>query len=99
MTNHFDSSAYGPIVQSLLASDRLPDLGPGTPISQVKGVINSLTVAGLFVGRPLIDETMARCCLAGLWLHHDFLNESHAISQEIETTTGSYWHAIMHRRE
>jgi hypothetical protein len=42
---------------------------------------------------------MADCCLSGLWLLHDFLEESHTLSQEIETSTGSYWHAIMHRRE
>ena len=42
---------------------------------------------------------MAAACLAGLWLLHDFLDESHTISQGIQTTTGSYWHGIMHRRE
>ena len=29
----------------------------------------------------------------------DFLDESHTISQGIETASGSYWHGIMHRRE
>ena len=42
---------------------------------------------------------MAKACLSALWLYHDFLDESHAISQRIDTATGSYWHAIMHRRE
>jgi hypothetical protein len=37
--------------------------------------------------------------LAGLWLWHDCLDESHAISQRIASPTGSFWHAIMHRRE
>jgi hypothetical protein len=37
--------------------------------------------------------------IAGLWLWHDFLGESHAISQGLEDPTGSFWHAIMHRRE
>jgi hypothetical protein len=46
-----------------------------------------------------IDRSMALACCAGLWLLHDFLDESHTISQEIETPTGSYWHAILHRRE
>jgi hypothetical protein len=47
----------------------------------------------------IADDDMARACLAGLWLYHDFLDKSHRISQEIETKTGSYWHGIMHRRE
>lgn len=42
---------------------------------------------------------MADACLAGLWLAFDFLDESHALSQEIATATGSYWHGLMHRRE
>jgi hypothetical protein len=42
---------------------------------------------------------MALAALAGLWLRYDFLDESHAISQEINDSTGSYWHGIMHRRE
>ncbi len=45
------------------------------------------------------DRTMAEACRSALWLYHDFLDESHTISQSIETTTGSYWHGIMHRRE
>jgi len=42
---------------------------------------------------------MATGCLAGLWLYHDFLDESHKASQGIDTTTGAYWHGIVHRRE
>jgi hypothetical protein len=37
--------------------------------------------------------------LAGLWLWHDGLEESHRISQSRSDSTGSFWHAIMHRRE
>ncbi len=36
---------------------------------------------------------------AGLWLYVDELDRSHRISQRIDTPTGSYWHAIMHRLE
>ncbi len=40
---------------------------------------------------------------AGLWLIHDFLDESHELSQSIEgrgaDRNGDYWHGIMHRRE
>ena len=41
----------------------------------------------------------ARCCISALYLRHNFLDESHEISQEIDTIDGSYWHGIMHRRE
>ncbi len=36
---------------------------------------------------------------AGLWLYVDELDKSHACSQALPGPTGSYWHAIMHRRE
>jgi hypothetical protein len=41
----------------------------------------------------------ANAMLAGLWLWHDWLDESHQISQSLHSSTGSFWHAIMHRRE
>jgi hypothetical protein len=46
-----------------------------------------------------VNRTNGRAMLAGLWLWHDFLTESHELSQQIETPNGSFWHAIMHRRE
>ena len=44
-------------------------------------------------------STMERCCVSGLWLLHNFLDHSHKISQSIDQSEGSYWHAIMHRTE
>ena len=46
---------------------------------------------------PVFQPSQA--CLAGLWLYHDFLDESHTISQDLDGPTGSYWHGLMHRRE
>jgi hypothetical protein len=48
---------------------------------------------------PKGREATAQAMLAGLWLWHDGLAESHAISQNLNDATGSFWHAIMHRRE
>src|SRR3954469_24071021 len=45
------------------------------------------------------NEDDAKAMLAGLWLWHDWLDESHVISQSLSSATGSFWHAIMHRRE
>jgi hypothetical protein len=36
---------------------------------------------------------------AGLFLYIDELDLSHRLSQDLDSPTGSYWHAIMHRRE
>lgn len=48
---------------------------------------------------PAADRLAAAAALSGLWLWHDFLEESHAICQSIDTPDGSLWHAILHRRE
>lgn len=48
---------------------------------------------------PVRDPDDAKAMLAGLWLWFDRLEESHRISQDIASPAGSYWHAILHRRE
>jgi hypothetical protein len=91
--------AYGPVITELLAQSRLMPLGPGEPNLTMKAKLAEPSPEALFAGTPVTDKDMAAACLAGLWLYHDFLDESHKISQEIQSTTGSYWHGIMHRRE
>jgi hypothetical protein len=93
----FSPAAYGPAVQSLLTPPRLPELGPGTPTASARTALH--TFDPLRDLGPVADRAAARACHAGLWLYHDYLDESHTISQEIETPTGSFWHAVMHRRE
>jgi hypothetical protein len=99
MPQRFDPSAYDPAVAELLAEDRVAPLGPGSPNRAARPKLAALTAEALLAPRPVRDGDMARACLAGLWLYHDFLDESHTISQDIDTTTGSYWHAVLHRRE
>jgi hypothetical protein len=82
-----------------LLEERLPELGPGSPNSRVDPILRELTAELLFHPLTIRDQEMARCCLSALWLHHDYLDESHQICQDIDTPTGSCWHAIMHRRE
>jgi hypothetical protein len=93
------SPSYPPRIAELLTEERLSALGPGTPNERVRAALQTLTPRTAFAPEAVRDEDMARACLAGLWLYHDFLDESHRISQEIETPTGSYWHGLMHRRE
>jgi hypothetical protein len=95
----FNPDDYGPLFASLLATDRCRALGPGKPNRAALDGLSALTVEEAFSGQALADREMAMACLAGIWLFHDFLDESHRISQSIGSTTGSYWHGIMHRRE
>jgi len=97
------ASGFPPVVEQFLAapdgSPRLPELGPGQPVKGHRQQLAALTVDQLSAGHRIQDAAAARCCLAGLWLWNDFLEESHQISQGIETADGSFWHGIMHRRE
>src|SRR6266550_1802713 len=98
MSHFMNLTGYSRIVSELII-DRLPALGPGSPNSAMRPQLAALTVEQAFVGKQIANRDTARCCLSALWLWHDFLDESHRISQEIETIDGSYWHGIMHRRE
>jgi hypothetical protein len=48
---------------------------------------------------PVRSKPDAEALLAGLWLWHDWLDEAHRIAQRLDTPSGRFWHAIMHRRE
>ena len=85
MTFLFDPNAYGPAIATLLVPERVCELGPGSPNLAMRSALETLKAPAV--------------CRAGLWLLHDFLDESHSISQDLGTKEGSFWHAIMHRRE
>lgn len=77
---------------TILENVPLAPLGPGSPVEAMRPALE----ADLFAG---LDGEAASACRAGLWLAFGFLDESHAVSQESPTREGSYWHALMHRRE
>jgi len=85
-----------PEIRPLLAEDRLNALGPGSPNLAVR---SQLQETERILPAQAKDRDFALACMAGLWLHHDFFDESHAISQDLDTIEGSYWHGILHRRE
>lgn len=100
MACSFDPNTYGPVVAELLREERMPPLGPGSPNAAARPLLEAAAAERLFAhAGGAADRAMGQACLAGLWLYHDFLDESHTISQSIATATGSYWHGLMHRRE
>jgi hypothetical protein len=104
--NNFDPDAYGPVFAPLVATDRRRGLGFGTPDRAALAALEKLSaekafahVQGEFGPAQPVDADMGACCVAAVWLVHDFLDESHAISQQVDTPSGSFWHGILHRRE
>jgi hypothetical protein len=95
----FDPAQYATLVTALLSEPRLMPLDRGEPNRAAFDQLSSSDEVRLFDGQPVRHREMARACLAGLWLYHDFLDEAHRISQSLHSREGSYWHGIMHRRE
>jgi hypothetical protein len=81
-----DPNAYGELIAS------------GAGKAAARDVLESTQPADLVAGK-MVRSDDAKAMLSGVWLYFDFLDESHAISQSLTSETGSFWHAIMHRRE
>jgi hypothetical protein len=93
-----DDPTFSSAVARLLEGAPAMGLTFAPPRLERTAELEALTTAQACGGR-VADESMARCLLSGLWLRFDFFEQSHELSQSIETPTGSYWHAILHRRE
>ncbi len=99
MRSHLPTNHYHPKIQALIESAPEMPLGPGTPNATAHAALQALTLEQAFEGKTLRHRTMAGACLSGLWLLHNYLDESHTISQDDPSITGSFLHGIMHRRE
>jgi hypothetical protein len=95
----FDPTVYAPAIAALLREPLLAPLDAGRPNKAVHTQLEALASDNAFAPHRLRDRDMAAACRAGLSLYHNFLDESHAISQELHSPTGSYWHGLLHRRE
>lgn len=94
----FYPAGFGPVFGPLLAVDRLPDLGPGTPDEQFRLQLEAASRTG-FAHVTVTQPLAAKAFMAGMWLLFDFLDESHEVSQSLPDEWGAHWHGIMHRRE
>jgi len=85
-------------------AELLPSLaprGPGKDRGWLREHIRAYERSAL--GPEVGHRPEGAALLAGLYQVHDFLDESHSCSQQIEgegrDQSGDYWHGIMHRRE
>ena len=85
-----DSSHLPDEIREFVEALPFPDLGEGEVNSSASEnlelLLNTHGLSHNLVG-------------AGLWLAIGELDRSHSISQHDDSSTGSYWHGIMHRRE
>jgi hypothetical protein len=94
----FDASQYGVQVENILAEDG--DGGRPMPLAGGKPVRAAMEELSRWSARDLFPEACSpEAALSGLYLYFCAYDESHKISQDIETAEGSFWHGIMHRQE
>lgn len=86
------AAAVQPLFDVLPLQDAMRRLVPNGGIGG-----EALAAATAVISAPALSGRDA--LKAGLWLYVDELDRSHDISQGMKNATGSYWHAIMHRRE
>jgi len=97
---NFDAVQYGPVVAEILALDgdgarALPlVIGRATSAAVAAKRLRGAKAADLFP-----DALAPDAALSGLWLYFGCFEESHSISQDLNSPEGSYWHGILHRQE
>ncbi len=98
-----DRTRYGDparrLIEEALAGGRPTTLSFGEPVAAARAALAAIDEAALGAGRKARDGASVAVLRAGLWLLHDFMDEAHVIAQDTETPAGSYWHALVHRRE
>lgn len=72
------------------AMDKLVVVAGDAPAERVQLVSQAIATPALADQPGLV---------AGLWLYVDQLDRAHEAAQSMQTPEGSFWHAIMHRRE
>jgi hypothetical protein len=95
----FDPQTYGDTVAAILHLEEggrrlMPLVSTPTGFDQARKTIRQ---AG---ARQLFPQARApEAAMAGLYLYFDCWTEAHETAQDIATSEGSYWHAIVHRQE
>ena len=77
---------FDEIVAKLIARQPLPPLTPTQPFD-------------VTLSHIIRNANLPALVTCGLLIWNDDIPAAHPIAQEIENDSGSYWHAIVHRRE
>jgi hypothetical protein len=81
-----------------IATPDRPQLGPAPRASRLSLAELNRKIDS-FLAETTVPSTWQPAIRAAALLWHDYLDESHSLSQNIHTAEGSFLHGIMHRRE
>ncbi|HYG76807.1 MAG TPA: hypothetical protein VEK08_17520 [Planctomycetota bacterium] len=97
------TDSYGPAAKELIAlaqsEGRPSTLTFSTPAAGARAALAGMNDQNVSANRRVRMPHDAESLRAALWLLFDYEKESHELSQNIPTPSGSYWHGILHRRE
>src|SRR5437870_5053989 len=88
----------GTTLWKLIETPDVPDLGPAPRATRLPLAELGRKIEGFFQATEFSSALQPLVRSAAL-LWHDYLDESHALSQNINNADGSFLHAIVHRRE
>jgi len=84
--------------KKLIATQDLPELGP-EPRADRLALVELNQILDRFAAEGNLPAVFFPLVRSATLLWHDYLDESHALSQGIHNVDGSLVHGIMHRRE
>ncbi len=88
---------FGPVFQKIFQQRPTLPLISGSPLPLP---VASLTLEVAFEHHPgNVQATFGKACVAAAYLYLDHWDTAHRLAQNLPTAEGSYWHAIIHRRE
>ena len=95
----YPASQYGDVFAQLIEAAPATEVAAGEANTGGYAALQELSIETAFAGHAVSDHEAATACLSGIWLLHNYLDQSHVISQDLHCCAGSFWHGIMHRRE
>jgi hypothetical protein len=104
MNGMFDLGQYSGRVYAILSSledgrRRMPLAPAGPERGEGLEMLRQTPVDALFEDDTPASPQFAQCVRSALFLYYSALDESHTLSQDISSASGSFLHGIMHRQE
>src|SRR5579862_4480670 len=97
-TVEFRAADYGREAAAVLAVDG-DGLRPVPPVMEGCTAEGRERLRGVAADELFPGARAPEAALAGLYAYFSCFEEAHTVAQDIGTAEGSFWHAIVHRRE
>ncbi|MDA7950501.1 MAG: hypothetical protein MPJ24_03350 [Pirellulaceae bacterium] len=94
-----ESGEYSPEVTELIKGRKMLSVVAKGGNNTFRSKLLKLRPETILGDQKPADMNMAKCCLAGLFLYHDFVGKAHSLCEGVKSLAGCYWHGFVHRHE